>query len=271
MRKSILAVAAFLIAVATPVAVAVAVGEKPVKVKVVVSPFSFDFGVFPRLLSGAGPHPAALRISAASRSLEWLSPPAIKGLQLRIDRHVEFNAAAVPSCALHPRRDVRSDGGLGDEVEARCSDSVVGKGSATIEFSFPEHTPITVPSELIVFKVGERAGITTFYALAFVTIAGPADIPIRLDVEKIGKGRFGTLIAVDVPVIRGGYGALQKLSLAFPRGGGSAGGKHRGLVAATCADGRFQASATGTLESFGSLEDFTQETVRPCVPGRPVG
>lgn len=249
MRGLILVAA--VVGIASVVHGGVAAGEKPVTVKVAPPLPLFSFGVLPKALSGTELRPAELWVSAKPGS-----SAALKELQLRLDRDIRLDASGIVPCTGNSqaiRRDI-------PEIEDLCPESIVGRGNTRMTITFPGQAPVQVASEMVILSGGGEAGVSTLYALAYITVPTPAVVAITLKARKNARGRYGTLVKMDVPVIAGGYAIVDELNLAFGRR--AAGGERHGVVTATCTRGSLKAEAVAMFRDGSSSRGVS---LRPCV------
>lgn len=162
-------------------------------------------------------------------------PPALRELEVDIDKDVKLNAKGYPVCKAGGRLVRGPDPSAALEA---CRSALLGKGEAHVEIAFPEQAPILVKSPLSVFNGGEKGGKVKLLIHIFITVPVPAAIVTEMTLTRKGSGVH---TVSNVPVIAGGSGSLVdfKFSLGktYPYKG-----EQVGYFEAKCPDGVFKAN-----------------------------
>lgn len=206
----------------------------------------------PQVLSKTKPAPVRLHLSANFAAAE--RPPALTELRLLIDRNVRAGLKEVPTveeipgCAtgFGPRR------GLG-AIRRECRAAVVGEGRLDVDVRFPGQPSIPVGSELIVLNGRVEGGVTTLYVHAYFSAPISGSIVFTWKVEKTGKGRYGLEAVATAPKIAGGAGSITSFRLSIKRG----------ILAATCRDGRLALHGTARFADGSRRVD---KVLSACTP-----
>jgi hypothetical protein len=197
--------------------------------------------------------PGALRLSNGISTLDGSHAPALKELIWEFDRNVRLDLSGIPVCR-RPRL-------AGPRPEESCGDTIVGRGRMEVEILFEESHSIRDVSRLILYNSGEREGVPTLFARAYITkpVASSIILPIRL--EPIHSGRFRTAMVATVPKIAGGAGSITGLGMRLSRNVVDH-GDLAGFVSLRCVDRRIVARTKLTFSDGTRLEGSIP---RPCV------
>ena len=194
--------------------------------------------VSPRKLPASEYAPVRWHLSGRFGTSDGKHLPALREVELDIDRDVKMNVKGYPVC----KAGARERHNPGATMEA-CRAAVLGKGEAHVEIAFPEQKPLLVRSPLTVFNGGEKNGEVKLLIHIFITV--PVPTAIVTDVKITRKGT-GVHTVSKVPVIAGGSGSL--IDFKFELGKTfSYKGKKIGYFEAKCPDGVFKANAKKLL------------------------
>lgn len=159
-------------------------------------------------------------------------PQALREAVLGIDKDVKIDVSGLSVCGYKKLagRDTR-------QIRRACGDAIVGEGVAEFHIAYPENAPIPLPIPVTVVSGGVRAGVTTLFAHAFITVPVPRAVVATIEIRK--RGELGLTATVRVPRIAEGYGSLTKASLKLRRFFRLR-GKKRSFLSARCPDGVFK-------------------------------
>jgi hypothetical protein len=251
------AIAAVLAVSIVLVLIGVASAEERVAVRSGNVESTLSVGFFPKAASKTVPTPVGLTFSSRTNALDGTHPPALSELVLRIDRSATIDVKGLPACNPFIQYQAVSP------VKAEdCRGAIVGRGKAGFEIAFPGEAAISTEGELTVLNGGARAGVTTLYAITYLTVPTPAAIIAKVKIRKIHDGRLGTEAIVSIPKVAGGSGSLTSLSATIHREF-SHRGATAGVVTLKCADGKTLARAD---ELFADGTHLEARLARPCVP-----
>ncbi len=144
-----------------------------------------------------------------------------------------------------------------------CRSAIVGSGTANFEITFPEELSKPDPGKLVIFNGGVKAGVTTLYAVAFVTVPTPNSIVTKVKIKRIDKGPYGFRAVAEIPSIAGGYGSLLDFSFKIKRLFTYKGTKKQSFALARCSNGHLSARVSAL---FSSGETIAGTVTRACVP-----
>jgi len=211
----------------------------------------YNGGFTPRKLSRTKPTPISFNVAAKVKSLSEAEPhpPALREFLIEGDKHAALHVEGLPTCSSSKLQSTNTEA-----ARKACGPALIGSGKTDVEIKFPEQPPVPAHSELLAFNGGTKGGTTTFYIHAFLTVPVPAAVVTTVKVKKIHKGRYGLLSTATVPKIAGGAGSVVFFTLTL----------NKGIIRATCADGKLQ--ARGTAIFAGSAPKLTGTVTRPCTP-----
>jgi len=247
------------------VSIGTAAAEKPVEVRAENPLPIFSAGLAPKELSRTEPMPVRFSISSESRLME---EAPLRGFVLEADRNVSVDVDGLPACGLRRLRSPDTD-----TVAAACADTIVGTGTGEALLAYPEHSPIPVSSDLLVFNGGVEGRVTTFHIRGVNPLPHPKAIVATVKIERVRKGRYGSIATTRIPVIAEGYGAITAFSLEIEKSYVDQGERHS-VLSAICTDGKLLARGEALFEADpGALQTAVEmPVVRPCLPSSaPVG
>jgi hypothetical protein len=223
---------------------------------------TLDAAVFPRKLPVAAYAPVKWRFSGKFTTGEG-HPPALREMELDVDKDVRLNVEGYPSCGI---RKVRQSSDA--SVMAACRDALLGKGEAHLEIAQAEGSPSKLPGHLLIFNAGKKGGA----AKILVRASFPREVAIStISVTKHAEGIHSV---ARVPRIADGMGSLTDFTF-------TVGSTHRrgvekvGYFEARCPDGVFKANVKRMLfrneaETPGEAASTSVKgsLAVPCTPSR---
>jgi hypothetical protein len=216
----------------------------------------FGGGVTPKKLPKHRLAPVAVGLWGKVSTDNGAQPPALRQLTIDFDRNAAVNAKGLPVCHPFPRYQ-----GTGD-LRKICRSAIVGSGTANFEITFPEELPKPDPGKLVIFNGGVKAGVTTLYAVAFVTVPTPNSIVTKVKIKRIDKGPYGLQAVAEIPSIAGGYGSLLDFSFKIKQLFTYKGTK-QSFALARCPDGHLSAKVSTTFNTGAKIEGTL---TKPCTP-----
>ncbi len=216
--------------------------------------FSAGGGFSPKALSKTVLTPIAFTAEGKIKTLDGTHPSPLKEVLVEADRNTAVTTKGYPTCKSGQLQSQDTS-----HAEAICRDAIIGKGTTSVEIAFPESKVVPVKSKLLVFNGGEKAGTTTYYIHAYITLPVPAAIVTTVKIKRIHHGRYGLLATATIPKIAG-EGAVTSFSLKIAKTY-TYKGKKVSILSAKCPDGKLQAHATAV---FADGIRASTEFVRPC-------
>lgn len=210
----------------------------------------YNGGFSPKVLSKKTPTPINFNVAAKIRSIDPAEPhpPALREFVIEGDKHGQIDVKGIPTCIQGKLQSVDSN-----TARTVCGPALIGSGKTDVEIKFPEQPAIVAHSELLAFNGGSGGGVTTLYVHAFITAPVTAAVVTTVKIKKIHKGRYGLESVASVPKIAGGSGSVIFFTLTL----------NKGIVKATCTDGKLQARGTA---AFADGTRLTGTVTRPCTP-----
>lgn len=215
-----------------------------------------DGGVTPRTLPRHRLAPVAIHGSGELSTIDGSHPPALEEAIVDADRDIVVDVKGLPACRIGQLQ-ARPP----KEAKSVCGGAIIGRGSATVEVAFPEQKPFDSTGPLVLFNGGERNGVVTMLAHAYVSVPAPTAVVATAKVFRVNKGPYGLHPVIDVPVIAGGSGSVVAASFELGRTY-TYKGQRRSVFSGRCSDGRIQGRGTfkyrdGTSLSGGILRTCT--------------
>jgi hypothetical protein len=206
----------------------------------------FEADFTPTALSGREQTPLSLRVGMGFTSTDG-SPPALEEFEFDEDRHMRLNLGGVPVC------NPRLQGGV--PLQVMCRSALVGHGTATATFHFPETTTGPVFAPLRVYNGPVAGGAGTLFLVFSLPVPTAAVYISKVSIEKIDDGPYGLKLVGKFPKIAGGFGSVTRLGLRF----------RKGVFSAVCRNRRL---ATGFKAGFVDGTELTGAAIRLCTAGR---
>lgn len=214
-------------------------------------------GISPSKLPRHGSAPITARLIGEISTRDGSHPPALRSVDLDVDRTIEVHAAGLPICKPRAIEAVTT-------AEARrvCGPALVGSGEAEVEVAFPESTPFSARGPVLLFNGGIHGASTLVLLHAYVSVPVPTAIVTTASVKRIHEGRFGLEIAAKIPPIAGAAGSVTKFELKVGRRF-TYRGQRKSFLTASCPTGSWVTKGE-VLFSDGTRAGLTH--VFPCTP-----
>lgn len=257
MRKATMVGAAALLVAIVAVGLAAAKGKrsKPTTVQAGNMVLEINGDVTPKTLPKHELAPMGIWGSGKLATIDGSHPPALEEASFDADKDAFVSVRGLPACRIG-QLEARPT----KAAEAVCGDAIIGRGSATVEVAFPEQTPFDSTGPLLLLNGGERNGVVTVLAHAYVNVPAPTAVIATVRVHRINKGAFGLHVEVDVPRIAGGSGSVVAANFSMRRVY-TYEGKRLSVLSGRCPDGKFQGKGTFVYSDGSRLSGGL---VRPC-------
>jgi hypothetical protein len=216
-----------------------------------------DGGITPSTLPRRGSAPIEAHLEAEIGTVDGTHPPALRHIDLDIDRKIAIDATGLPTCTLG-----RLEATSTTSAKRVCADAIVGFGSASVEVAFPEQNPFSSTGPVVLFNGGVRGKSTLLLLHAYVDVPAPTAIVVPVTVKRIRKGQFGLEILATIPRIAGGAGSVTAFRLDVGRRFTVA-GRRRSLLTAGCPHGHYR---TAGQAEFADATVLSVDHVFPCTP-----
>ncbi|HET8955020.1 MAG TPA: hypothetical protein VFN18_05115 [Solirubrobacterales bacterium] len=222
-------------------------GPKPVFVRAGNMVLEINGDISPKTLPRRGLAPMGIWGSGKLATVDGSHPPALQSAVFDADKDVYVSVRGLPACRIAQleARETKT-------AEAVCGGAILGRGTATVEVAFPEQKPIVSTGPLVLFNGGERNGVVTVLAHAYVNVPAPTAVVATARVSRVSKGALGLHIEVEVPKIAGGAGSTVAARFAMRRVY-TYRGKRRSVISGRCPDGRIFGRGTFDYSDGTSL------------------
>lgn len=216
-------------------------------------------GITPSVLPRHGAAPVTARLLGEIGTLDGSHPPALKSIDLDVDRTIGIDALGLPTCRKGQIAATTS-------VSARraCGAAIVGSGRAEVEVAFPEQSPFSAVGPVLLFNGGVQGATTKVLLHAYVAVPAPTAIVTEATVTRIHKGRFGLRIEAQIPKIAGGSGSVTKFDLRVGRRF-TYKGERESYLTASCPTGQY------VTEGEVNFDDGTELGLTHAFPCTPKG
>jgi hypothetical protein len=220
----------------------------------------FDGGISPKTLPRHALAPISVRIEGTVRTPDGVSPPALRRIEIALNRAGHLNTTGLPKC-----HSGRIETATPAEALRACDTALVGSGGIVARTSLPDQAPTTVRAEVLLFN-GTDHGHAAI--LAHVYQAQPTALT-RIVVFKISHqpGTFGTVITADLPPALNSNGYLKSIFLQLERRYTFRGKQRSYLSAACAAPAGFSVGTFPFAKASMGFEDgrtLTSTLVRSC-------
>jgi hypothetical protein len=222
-------------------------GPKPVVVRAGNMVLEINGDISPKTLPRHELAPMGIWGSGKLATVDGSHPPALRSAVFDADKDVYVSVRGLPACPIAQleARETR-------KAEAVCGGAILGRGTATVQVAFPEQKPIVSTGPLVLFNGGERNGVVTVLAHAYVKVPAPTAVVATVRVSRVSKGALGLHIEVEVPKIAGGSGSTVAARFAMRRVY-TYRGKRRSVISGRCPDGRILGRGTFDYSDGTSL------------------
>jgi hypothetical protein len=214
---------------------------------------SFGGGFTPRALPRERQAPVTLSVEGSIGTTDGTRPPALRRLEIEINRHGRLSTRGLPTCATPLLQSTSSEGAL-----ARCRPALVGEGSfnAAIESG---GKLIPAGGRILAFNGifrGKPAVLLHFYT----AVPARVTLILPLAISHQSKGQFGTVLSTRIPNLAGGLASITKIELAVSREYNYR-GERLAFISASCAA---PAGFPGAIFSFarGNFHFVDGRTIR---------
>jgi hypothetical protein len=186
----------------------------------------FQGGIDPVALPRAQRAPIAVSVTGRVKTLSGERPPALRAIEIELNRGGELNSNGLPVCrysqliAVAPAR----------ALEA-CGGALVGEGSYVAKTAFPEQSTFPSDGHILAFN-GVYHGREVILAHVYGTKPVPITRIIVFYIHRSG-GTYGTVIKGSLPDAVNHYGYVVEIALRLHRNY-TYRGRQRSYLSAAC-------------------------------------
>jgi hypothetical protein len=186
----------------------------------------FQGGIDPVALPRAQRAPIAVSVTGRVKTLSGERPPALRAIEIELNRGGELNSNGLPVCrynqlvAVVPAKALKA-----------CGGALVGEGSYVAKTAFPEQSTFPSDGHILAFN-----GVYRGREVILAHVYGTSPVPItRIIVFYIHRrgGTYGTVIKGSLPDAVNHYGYVVELALRLHRNY-TYRGKQRSYLSAAC-------------------------------------
>lgn len=214
-------------------------------------------GISPTKLPRHEQVPISANLNGQIGTTDGSHPPAIKTVNIEIDKTIQVNARGLPICTER-QLVARSTAA----AKNACPDAVVGSGEGEVEVAFPEQQPFTATGPIVLFNGGVHGGTTLLLIHTYVAVPAPTAVIATVKLTHVHRGRFGIRAVAQIPRIAGGAGSVTKFKLTIDRKF-TYKGKKESYLTASCPTGHYYTEGKVTFADGTALEIVH---ALPCTP-----
>lgn len=239
-RGTAVALGAVLLVAVAAIGLATAKGKgpKPVVVRAGNMVLRLNGDIAPKTLPKHELAPMGFWGSGKLATVDGSHPPALESAHFDADKDVFVSVEGLPACRI-AQLEARET----KKAEAVCGGAILGRGTATVEVAFPEQEPFDSTGPLVFFNGGERNGVVTLLAHAYVNVPAPTAVVATAEIRRVSKGAYGLHVDTRIPKIAGGAGSTVAARFSLRRVY-TYEGQRRSVISGRCPDGKVQGSGT---------------------------
>jgi len=188
---------------------------------------AFNGGIAPAALPRGTPAPIAVSVGGTIKSLSGESPPALRKIEIALNRGGHLDNRGLPVCHLSQIQPSSKA-----EALKACAPALVGGGSYVASTAFPEGIAFPSQGRILVFNT-VIGGQPAIFAYAYGNTPVPTTRVIVFRIHSAG-GTYGTVLTGLLPATINRHGYLTSLQLSLHRNF-IYHGRPRTYLSATCA------------------------------------
>lgn len=189
---------------------------------------SFSGGFTPHALPRERPAPIALDVAGAISTTDGTHPPALSRMEVGLNRNGHLSTVGLPACTTSDLQTTTTETAL-----ERCRPALVGRGRFQAEFEFPGLGQVPAAGPILAFN-GRRAGKPALFFHLYTANPARFTFVLPLTITHKSKGKFGTVLAGDIPKLASGLGSVSQIELKIGRNY-TYKGQRRSYLSASCA------------------------------------
>src|SRR4051812_25723331 len=186
-------------------ALAAGAAAKPEVVQVGNVILTDNGGITPSKLPRHAQAPISAILEGRVRTADGAHPPALRSVDIEIDRTIELDARGLPACRIG-QLEARTT----DAAKQACRDAIVGAGEADVEVAFPEQAPFSATGPIVMFNGGVRGGRTLLLIHTYVAVPAPTAVVATVELTRARQKRFGIRALASIPAVAGGAGSATR-------------------------------------------------------------
>jgi hypothetical protein len=222
---------------------------------------TFGGGFSPHALPRHRLAPVTVSIEGSIATTDGSHPPALRRLEVALNRHGRLSARGLPSCTAPLLQSTTTQSAL-----ARCRPALVGRGRFRADVDLSGQAQVPATGTILVFN-GRQKGKPALLLHLYGTVPVRATFVLPLAIERRSSGEFGTVLSAKVPTLAGGQGSITSIEMTIGREYNYR-GQRRSYIAASCSapDGFPEAVFSFARGSFyfADHEQFHTTLTRDC-------
>ena len=155
--------------------------------------------------------PIAVFVSGHVASVAGGTPPQLRSMSIKVNRHGLLQSKGLPSCT---KPEIQP--GSTQRALSNCSDALVGSGRFWAQVVFPDQRPYPTRGRLLVFN-GRENGKAVLFAHVFTTIPFNSSFVITFSMKQVNDGPYGTELKTSLPQTLGDWGYFDRIKLTLRR------------------------------------------------------
>jgi hypothetical protein len=221
---------------------------------------SFQGGLSPQALPRHALAPITVSIDGTIKTLSGESPPALRQIQIELNRHGVMDTEGLATCSLDQIASTSDTVAL-----SRCGSALVGRGSFLASTDYPEQVIFPTSGKILAFN-GKDRGRPVIFAHVYGTRPLASTRIITFRIQRKG-GAYGTVLTGALPPALNRYGFIKNISLKLHRNYRFKGVRHSYLSAGCPAPKGFPGAifpfARASM-SFADGQALTGTLTRSC-------
>jgi hypothetical protein len=167
--------------------------------------------VLPYKLPRAGTAPIAVFVSGHIGTANATTPPQLKQLTIKVNRHGLLQSKGLPVCTVPQLQPATTERAL-----SICGPALIGSGQFWAHIILPGQNPYPTRGRLLVFN-GRMHGRPVILAHIFTTDPFATSFVIAFAIRHIDKGAYGTQLSASLPEALGSWGYVDRIKLTLRR------------------------------------------------------
>lgn len=172
---------------------------------------SFSASLQPKLLPRKGAAPISVTLGGRISTTDGTNPPALRRIQIAINRNGRLDPGAVPVCRLGQIQPSTTA-----YARRACGAAEVGEGTFTAAVAIPEQSPYPSSGTATAFN-GRENGRPVVFLHVYGTEPLPTSFTMPLRISR-GHGSFGTVLSGDLPSADAHVGFVTGIALRLDGG-----------------------------------------------------
>lgn len=181
----------------------------------------------PKRLPRSGVAPISVSVGGKISTTDQSLPPQLKTLRIELNRHGKLDSKGLPTCPYN-----RIQPGSSSRALSVCRAALVGKGSFTADITLAGQEPYPTKGRLLVFN-GAQGRKSVLFGHIYAPRPFATSFVIVFEIQKLGKGVYGTALNAPMPKAMDAWGRLTSLEMTLSRRY-SAGGRRHSFVSSGC-------------------------------------